>query len=81
MRHLLKVLLRALRSAAVIYLVALIVGAFRLHRLSLAGLRTIVAENWRIAVMVFLGVAVWESWFRRAAKVEAPDRIRVIPKA
>jgi hypothetical protein len=74
MSPLLKILLRALGATAVICLVALIAGAFRLQRLSVTGLRIIASENWRVAIMVFLGVTVWEFWFRRAAKLEASDR-------
>jgi hypothetical protein len=68
MPPLVKILLRALGSTAVICLVALIAGAFRVHLLSFAGLRLVAAQNWRIAIMVFLGVTVWEFWFRRPAK-------------
>jgi hypothetical protein len=70
MRPLSLALLRALGSTVVICLVALGVSAFRLHRLTFAGLLGLAGKHWQIGLLVFLGVAVWEIWFRRAAKLE-----------
>jgi hypothetical protein len=70
MRPLSQALLRALGSTVVICFVALGVSAFRLHRLSFTGLFSLAGKHWQIGFLVFLGAAVWEIWFRRAAKLE-----------
>jgi hypothetical protein len=66
-------LVRALRSLIIIAVVALAISAARNGSLGWPKLAQVVVLNRTLFVMVFLGLSVWEFWYRRAKRHHAID--------